>query len=97
MSIEHWALIVTVLTLVVTVVLAAATVSLAKSTVQMVNEMREGSVRQLGVQTWLQLTAHFDSQEIRTARGELAKRLESGYDSANTTKSRKRCWICLRT
>jgi len=74
MSIEQW-------TLVCTVILAAATVWLAISTVLIVKETRDGSVRQLGVQTWVHLAARFDSQEIRWARGKLAEQLED-YDSS---------------
>jgi hypothetical protein len=69
----------TLLLVVVNVFLAAATVSLAVSTWQMVREAKEGSIRQLGVQTWLHMASRFDSEEIRRARARLAEQLER-YD-----------------
>ena len=62
-----------------TVWLAISTWTLAKSTVKVVDETREASVRQLGVQTWLQLASRFDSAEIRRARARLAEQIEK-YD-----------------
>jgi hypothetical protein len=64
---------------VATVVLAIATVWLAFST----NNLAKSTVRmatdQMGVQTWLHLTARFDSEEIRRSRGKLAAQIEN-YD-----------------
>jgi hypothetical protein len=57
---------------VVTAVLALATVVLAF-------EARRGSLRQIGVQTWLALEPRFDSKEMKLARKKLARQLEP-YD-----------------
>jgi hypothetical protein len=69
----------TVVLAVATVWLALSTWSLAQSTAKMLAETREASVRQLGVETWLRLSARFDSEEIRRSRVKLAGKLGS-YD-----------------
>jgi hypothetical protein len=64
-----------------TVFLAKKTSGLAASTESMVNESKESSQRELGVQTWLHLKERFDSEEIEKARKELAEDMER-YSSA---------------
>lgn len=79
MCVESWMLVFTGVLALATVWLGFSTWSLAKSTVKMANETRDASIRQLGVQTWLQLASRFDSAEIRRARGRLAEQMQ-GYD-----------------
>jgi hypothetical protein len=81
MRIESLMLVFTGVLAFATIWLACSTFSLAKSTVKMANETREASVRQLGVQTWLQLASRFDSAEIRRARGKLAEQMQN-YDAS---------------
>ncbi len=59
--------------------LAFSTKSLAQSTAKMLAETRDASARQLGVETWLRLSARFDSEEIRRSRVKLAGKIEN-YD-----------------
>ena len=81
MYIESCMLVFTGVLALATVSLAFSTWSLAKSTVKMANEARDASIRQLGVQTWLQLASRFDSAEIRRDRGKLAEQMED-YDAS---------------
>ncbi|MGB7581912.1 MAG: hypothetical protein WBL85_05635, partial [Sedimentisphaerales bacterium] len=60
-------------------VLGGATVALAGATVWLAVESRRGSLRQIGVQTWLVLEPRFDSKEMKLARKKLAKQLDP-YD-----------------
>lgn len=77
MCIESLALVFTALLALATVWLAFSTWSLARSSSKMANETRDSSIRQLGIQTWLQLASRFDSAEIRKARSKLAEQLEN--------------------
>ena len=81
MGIETLMLVFTGLLALATALLAFFTWRLARSTVIMANETRDASVRQLGVQTWLQMASHFDSPEIKRARAKLAGQLEN-YDGS---------------
>ena len=57
--------------------LELATVALAIATVWLALEARQSSIRQIGVQTWLELERRFDSDDIRNARKGLAFSLAS--------------------
>jgi hypothetical protein len=57
-------------------VLAIATVALAGATVWLALESRQGSLRQIRVQTWLAMEPRFDSKEMKLARKKLAKQLD---------------------
>lgn len=76
MYLELFTLFVTAVLAGATVWLACSTRELAKSTIKMVDETREASIRQLGVQTWIYLASRFDSEEMRRARGRLSEKLE---------------------
>lgn len=54
-------------------ILAVATVILAVATFWLAFEARRGSIRQIGVQTWLSLQERFDSPEVKWARALLAE------------------------
>ena len=60
-----------------TLVLALSTVVLAFATVKMARESRDGSYRQIGVQTWIEFARRFDSFEMMKAREELAKKMKN--------------------
>jgi len=62
-------------------VLGAATVVLAGATVWLAIEARQGSLRQIRVQTWLALEPRFDSKEMKAARKKLARQLDP-YDQS---------------
>ena len=53
-------------------VLAISTVALAGATVWLALEARQGSLRQIGVQSWLTLEPRFDSNGMKKARKTLA-------------------------
>src|ERR1700678_65703 len=55
--------------------LALATVALAVATFWLAIESKKASIRQIGVQTWLELKKQFDSAEFKKARVELAQLL----------------------
>ena len=59
-----------------TLILAVATVVLAGATVWLAIEARNGTLRQIGVQTWLNLEQRFDSPEMKQARKVLAEQLD---------------------
>ena len=77
MGIETLMLVFTALAAIATALLAVFTWRLAKSTVKMADEAHNASVRQLGVQTWLQMVSRFDSPETKRARAKLAGQLEN--------------------
>lgn len=60
--------------------LAWKTLNLATSTEQMAREAKEGSIRQIGVQTWLTMEERFDSPRMHNSRRKLAELL-SRYNS----------------
>ncbi len=62
-------------------ILAVATVTLAGATVWLALESRQGSLRQIRVQTWLVMEPRFDSKEMKLARKKLAKQLDP-YDQS---------------
>jgi hypothetical protein len=68
-----------------TFVLAVSTVLMARATIKLANESREGSLRQIselreasfreiGIQTWLEMTKRFDSEEMLEERSKLAQK-----------------------
>ena len=56
-----------------TAAMALFTYRLAGSTKKLADESREASYRQIGVQTWLELSQRFDSIEMMQQRSKLAK------------------------
>ncbi len=70
-----------------TVVLAFFTAVLAYATFRLATETREGTSRQIGVQTWLALEARFDSNDMKRARKLLAEQCDpynpSHHDEMN--------------
>lgn len=59
-----------------TLILALSTVVLAGATVWLAIEARRGTIRQIGVQTWLTLEQRFDSAEMKQNRKKLAMQLD---------------------
>jgi hypothetical protein len=70
-----WKVIMDLVLAVATVTLAWKTWNLATATKKMVDESKEGSLRQIGVQTWLALEARFDSKEMKLHRQRLSQDL----------------------
>lgn len=62
----------TCLLAVVTIFLAYYTSGVFRATLKLANESREASIRQIGVQTWLEFSKRFDSKELLKARDDLA-------------------------
>jgi Domain of unknown function (DUF4760) len=62
----------TCLLVVVTIFLAYYTSGVFLATLKLANESREASIRQIGVQTWLEFSKRFDSKELLKARDDLA-------------------------
>ena len=75
--------------------LVAATLLLACVTAWLVYVTWRASRCQLRVQTWLEMAKRFDSSEVRRARRELAKQIQSysveGHDGIS-----ERSWISLK-
>ncbi len=55
-----------------TALMACFTCWLAKSTKRLADEAKEASIRQIGVQTWLEMSKRFNADELLTQRIELA-------------------------
>ena len=70
---------------VIEVIMAIATAAMAIATFWLVFESRQASFRQIGVQTWLELERRFDSQEMKTARKNLARHMKA-YDPKKHSK-----------
>lgn len=70
-----WSVVANIAVAICTGILALFTYRLALATVSMAEESKNGSVRQIGVQTWLALEARFDSYEIKLYRQRLAMQM----------------------
>lgn len=65
-----------------TLILALSTFALAIATVWLAWESREGSYRQVGVESWLSLEQRWDSPEMQKARDELTAAIQAHHDSS---------------
>ncbi len=58
-----------------TFILAVATVVMAKSTHKLASEARDASFREIGIDTWMELSRRFDSVAMVNSRSELAQEI----------------------
>jgi hypothetical protein len=68
-----------------TLCLVGATLALVGVTIWLVVETKNAAKRQLQVQTWLEMAKRFDSQEMKRARRDLAKKIQT-YSADNHDK-----------